>query len=500
MANILLVNPRIISDSKARFPLSLLTLAASFEGRHSVRIVDGNKEPDGVGAVLRALGEQRFDAVGVTVMGGPQVRTAIAISQAVRTASPRTPIIWGGYFPTLYRDAALNAPYVDYLVRGQGETPLSNLLEQLSTQHIDLGEIAGLSWKHAGEAVHNVDSPFVRAFTAHRLPYELVGDPRRYLGRTCIGSRTVLHQAALGCRFRCTFCGVAAMFRGATALPPVERLEHDLLFLRDQVGADAVQFCDHNFFDREDDMIPLLEVLARVQLNWWCFARADAMLNLSDRAWSLVRKSRLRMAYIGAESPNDSLLRDLRKGTRSHQTLEVVELCRRHGVIPELSFMVAPPQDPETETERTFEFIREIKRANPATEIIVYVYTPLPASSLPANARARESALPLLDVEGNPVIFPRTPDEWTERRWVDYSCHADAPWVSPRLRRRIRDFVTVLGCRFPTVQDVRYPGWTKTSLSALAAWRYRYRRYDRPWELMLSRRLIRLADPRATSL
>ena len=162
--------------------------------------------------------------------------------------------------------------------------------------------------------------------------------------------------------------------------------------------------------------------------------------------------------------------------------------------------MVAPPQDPEGETERTFEFIREIKRVNPATEIIVYVYTPLPASSLPANARARESALPLLDVEGKPVIFPRTPDEWTERRWVDYSCHADAPWVSPRLRRRIRDFVTVLGCRFPTVQDVRYPGWTKTSLSALAAWRYRYRRYDRPWELMLSRRLIRLADPRATSL
>ena len=129
MANILLINPRIISDSKARFPLSLLTLAASFEGRHSVRIVDGNKEPDGVGAVLRALGEQRFDAVGVTVMGGPQVRTAIAVSQAVRTASPRTPIIWGGYFPTLYRDAALNAPYVDYLVRGQGETPLSSLLE-----------------------------------------------------------------------------------------------------------------------------------------------------------------------------------------------------------------------------------------------------------------------------------------------------------------------------------------------------------------------------------
>jgi hypothetical protein len=71
--------------------------------------------------------------------------------------------------------------------------------------------------------------------------------------------------------------------------------------------------------------------------------------------------------------------------------------------------------------------------------------------------------------------------------------------VSERLRRRIRDFSTVLGCRFPTVQDVRYSSWTKTPLRALAAWRYRFRKYDRPWELDLSRRVVRLIDPRATS-
>ena len=64
------------------------------------------------------------------------------------------------------------------------------------------------------------------------------------------------------------------MFRGKTALPPAERLEQDLLFMRERLGADAVQFYDHNFFDREVDMIPLLEVMARQELPWWCFARA----------------------------------------------------------------------------------------------------------------------------------------------------------------------------------------------------------------------------------
>ncbi len=58
-----------------------------------------------------------------------------------------------------------------------------------------------------------------------------------------------------------------------------------------QLGVDAVQFFDHNFFDREKDTAPLLEVLAKYQLPWWCFARSDALLNLSERSWALVRKS-----------------------------------------------------------------------------------------------------------------------------------------------------------------------------------------------------------------
>ncbi|MEA3150311.1 MAG: anaerobic magnesium-protoporphyrin monomethyl ester cyclase, partial [Gammaproteobacteria bacterium] len=278
------------------------------------------------------------------------------------------------------------------------------------------------------------------------------------------------------------------------------RLERDLRWLKEHMGADSIQFFDHNFFDREADMIPLLEVLARVQMPWWCYARADALLNLSPSTWSLVRKSRLRMAYIGAESPSDAMLKSIRKGTHSDQTLEVADLCRRQGVIPELSFMVAPPEDTEGETERTFEFIRKVKKINPLAEIIVYIYTPLPPECLPPNSRARANAVPLRDADGSPLRFPATPEEWTQPRWVDYACHADAPWLSDALRRRIRNFVTVLGCRFPTVQDIRSSPWSKLTLRALASWRYRYRRYDRPWELALSKKLIRLADPRATGI
>ena len=248
--------------------------------------------------------------------------------------------------------------------------------------------------------------------------------------------------------------------------------------MRDRFGVDAIQFYDHNFFDREVDMVPLLEVLAKFQLPWWCFARSDALVNLSERpgrwseragcAWRTSARNRRAIGCCTTSA----------RARARDQTLQAVETCRRHGVIPELSFMLAPPRDPEGETEKTFDFIRMIKRVHPATEVMIYIYTPLPRRWDDKNSASARMASELRDCEGNPVVFPPTADGWAESKWVDYWCHQDAPWCPARLRRRIVDFTTVLGCRYPTVMDIRASAWGKSALRALAAWRYRFQRYD----------------------
>jgi anaerobic magnesium-protoporphyrin IX monomethyl ester cyclase len=499
LPRVLLVNPTIVSARHARFPLAVLSLSAALEGKYTPVIVDGNVDRNFVSTAVRAAGEPGVAAVGVTVMGGPQLLSAIAVSKAIRERYPALPIVWGGAFPTVCPDSTVNVPYVDYAVRAQGEETFVELLDALA-QRADLGRIAGLTRRAEGAVVHNAERRFSAASLARRLPYERLVRPEQYFTHTYLGRRTMGYQAALGCRFRCTFCGVATMFRGKTALPPAERLEQDFEFMRQRFGVDAVQFYDHNFFDREADTAPLLEVLAKFRMPWWSFARSDALVNLSERSWALVKKSGLRMAYIGAESPSDWLLHDIRKGTSTDQTLAAVETCVGHGVIPELSFMLAPPRDPEGETEKTFDFIRKIKRRHPVTEVMIYIYTPLPRrwdDKNPASARMAEE---MRDYAGNPVVFPESADGWAEPQWIDYWCHQDAPWLTERLRRRIVDFTTVLGCRYPTVMDIRASAWGKSALRALAAWRYRFQRYDRPWELRVSRKLIRHWDPRVMSL
>ncbi|MDE2447730.1 MAG: cobalamin-dependent protein [Gammaproteobacteria bacterium] len=498
--HIVLVNPTITKPRTAKFPLAILNLAAALEGRYETTLVDGNVDLDFIATVLKTIAATTTAALGVSVMGGPQLRSAIALSRAVRSRFPGMPIIWGGHFPTLCADACLAMPYVDYVVRAQGEETLIELLDALFAGGPALEAVAGLTWRRAGAIVHNVRRAFSTASQTRAIPYERLGDPRRYLARTYLGRRTTGYQAALGCRFRCTFCGVAAMFRGKTALPPGPRLERDLDYLTGRFGVDSLLLYDNNFFDREADTLPLLEVLAKYQLPWWCFARADALVGLSASAWELVRRSRLRMAYVGAESPSDWLLHDARKGTRADQTLEAVELCRSNGIIPELSFMLAPPQDPEGETERTFEYIRHIKRIHPAAEIMLYVYAPLPPAAGSRDPHVERVVGSLRDGAGAPLVFPATAEEWAEPQWLAYWCHTDTPWLTDRLRRRIRDFTTVLGCRFPTVTDVRSPIWGKSALRALASWRYHYRRYRGPWELEAARRFVRLWDPRLAGL
>ncbi len=498
---ILLVNPTITSQRNARFPLAILSLCKALDEQCDVILLDGNIERDFIATARRHIAERRFDAVGMTIMGGPQLRSAIAASRALRALAPAIPIVWGGAFPTNCPDAALRSPHPDYVVRGQGEETLTALLKVIVSRDLDaLAGIPGLSFRRAGEIVHNPTRPFSAASLAARLPFERFEEPSKYLPTTYLGRRTAGYQAALGCRFRCTFCGVAGMFQGRTALPTAARLEQDLDFLTRRLGVDAIQFYDHNFFDREVDMVPLLEILARFGLPWWCFARSDALANLSERSWELVRRSRLRMAYIGAESPSDWLLHDVRKGTRTDQTIAAIDACRGHGVTAELSFMLAPPQDPEGETEKTLDFIHSIKRRYPETEVMIYIYTPVPPPPGSKNAAAVRSFTELRDYSGRPVVFPRTADEWTEPAWHAYWCHAGAPWLSERLRRRIHDFTTVLGCRFPTIMDVRASAWGKAALRGLASWRYRFRRYENPWELDLCKRVIGLRDPRVLSI
>ena len=507
---VLLINPRMCSRKSMRMPLSLLHLGAALEGHYDYDIIDGNvlDNAPGTSAIntaLRAMQQDDVAAVCVTVMPGPQVAPAIEVSAAIRAAKPNVPIIWGGYFPTLYPDSAINAPYVDYVVRGQGEETLLELIKtRYSAYPANRNQVSirGITWKDGERIVHNPERPFRPPDDFPPLPYHKLDDLNIYLRPSFMGARTAVHQAAIGCRYRCTFCGVVSMFNGTTKLSAPARLQQAMQTLRDDYGATAIQFYDNNFFDREDNSVSLLEAMSDMALPWWCYARADTLANFSTRTWELIRKSQLRMAYIGAEAGSDAVLKSMHKGTTVEQTFEVAARCREYGVIPEFSFVLGGPDDPEGEIEKTLSFIKRVKKVHPDCEVILYFYSPTPQRDPQfMQADTNSPRLPILKNYGpHGPTLPTTPEEWTQPQWISYVCHQDAPWLSPTLRQRVKDFARVLACRFPTVQDYKTPQWGKNLLKAASSWRYASGKYGNPWELNLIQRAIPLRQPQKESL
>ena len=84
------------------------------------------------------------------------------------------------------------------------------------------------------------------------------------------------------------------------------------------------------------------------------------------------------MIFFGAESGSDWALKEMQKDITTEQTLQVASLMHRFGIIPEFSFVVGNPQDPERDTRETLTFIRKLKRLDARAEIILYHYTPVP--------------------------------------------------------------------------------------------------------------------------
>lgn len=486
---IILFNPRATKPRNRRFPLSIMALAAVLEGREEYQIVDGNVDENPTQTILDLIRENDVELLGVTVMPGPQMASAMTSCREIRRQCPKVPIVWGGYFPSTYSDASLNARYVDYVVRGQGEDTLLELIAALRGQR-SLDGILGLSYKDLfGLHRHNTErlmkgpdlfpwSPF------HRVPVE------NYLRPSFFGRRTAAHHASIGCPFRCSFCGVHAIYGNRELAESPERTEAILRHLKTRYGADSVQFYDMNFFLKESHARELADRLAPLGMRWWCEARIDTFNRYSDATLEAIRRAGCAMIFFGAESGSDWVLKEMQKDITTEQTLGVARRIRQFGIIPEFSFVIGNPRDPERDTRETLEFIRGIKRINRQSEIIIYHYTPVPQRTAMYG-----------NVDGQ-VSFPTTPEEWASKRWMDFTLRIDpnTPWLKRKTKKLIDNFEVVINSRWPTVQDIRAPRWSRALLKTLSSWRYAMRVYAFPKELRWAQQFITLRKPKQESL
>jgi radical SAM superfamily enzyme YgiQ (UPF0313 family) len=486
---IVLFNPWSTPSPKKPLPMSLLAIGSMLEGHADYCIVDGNVEADPIGRILAIEARTRITAVAVTVMPGPQLRAAVTGCRQLKRMLPYVPIVWGGYFPSQHADACLSEGTVDICVKGQGEHTFIELIWALESGS-DLSSVAGIAYRRNGvvrntapRALTPLDD--LPAWPYQRLPME------RYFHSHYLGTRVASHHSSFGCPFACNFCAVVGMSNRKWVAQSPDRVGETLEKFRLIYGADAVQFHDMDFFISESRTMAIADRLASLGMTWWALGRVDELMRYNDTTWAAMQRSGLRMVFCGAESGSTDMLKKMNKGgtASAEQTIELAKRMKAHRIVPEFSFVVGNPPDPEADLAATLSFIRRIKQANDETEIILYVYSPVPQDGMFYDASQAAG-----------FRFPDTLDGWISDRWQAFSLRRDpnTPWSRGEVRRRVRDFESVLNAYYPTVTDTRMTPARRRLLRAASAWRYHTQAYAKPLELNLLQRAFRYQRPETT--
>ena len=482
MKKVLLFNPRS-GDAVRIIPNAILAIAASMEGLVDYVIVDGNREMDPLKKIITYLTTGEFGYFASTVMPGPQLKQAIPFTKIVRMEFPNVKIIWGGYFASNHHKTVMDSGEVDLVVNGPGDKAFPAALLALDSGQ-ELDDIENLIFKRNGEMVVTKKANLYDQDLLPALPYDKLNSfysIDQYLGRTFLGNKTIAYHSSMGCPFTCSFCGVVPIFGARWKGKSAQVVFQDIQFLRNKYGGNAFQFHDNNFFVSEKRAVEFSKLIEPEKMKWWAEARIDTMDQFSDESLQAIADAGCTMIFFGAESGNDKLLKQMDKGGKQsgEKIKSFAARIKTFGIIPEYSFVLGLPAPTEEEVWQQIldeiKFIKEIKSINPQTEIVIYVYTPVPTEGS--------------DLYGGSIAsgfrFPQSLDEWMQPQWLNFDLHREflTPWLKPEMIRYIHDFETVINAQYPTVSDYKLSTLQRKIIRFISGLRYRMNIFSYPYEL-----------------
>lgn len=468
-----------------RIPNSILQVGASIQGKFDYVFVDGNRERNPWATVQKYLDTGEFKYFASTVMPGPQLRQAIPFTKLIKEGYPNITTIWGGYFASNQYKTCIESSYVDYIIDGPGDRAFPMLLEQLE-KSAGLGMIPNLIYRTHNEIIRNHKDALLDQDSLPDLPYEKLHRTyslKGYLKKTFLGNRTAAYHSSFGCPFTCSFCAVVPIYNARWKGKSANNIYRDIKYLIDIHGADAVEFHDNNFFVNEKRTVEFSQLVKHDRINWWGEGRIDTINKYSDNALSSMREAGCRMIFFGAETSNDDILKQMDKGgtQTAQQIREFAARMRKFDIIPEYSFVLGLPAKTEQEVnaqiDRDIKFIREIKEINPQTEIIIYLYSPVPTEGSELFDAVKKAGF----------AFPQQLDEWLNPEWENFDLRRNplTPWLKPYMIDKIQGFETVLNSYYPTISDFKLTTFQRKIMKRFASFRYKFNLVRSPYELKL---------------
>ncbi|MGE0861009.1 MAG: magnesium-protoporphyrin IX monomethyl ester anaerobic oxidative cyclase [Gammaproteobacteria bacterium] len=308
-------------------------------------------------AILAArLAELAPDVVGVTAIT-PSIYKAEQVLALARDACPQALRVLGGVHATfMYKQVLTEAPWVDVIVRGEGEEIFTALVDAVAQGRWPAARatLRGLAYRDGEAIVATPAAPTVRDLDRIEADWSLL-EWHKYI-YVPLGVRVAIPSMARGCPFTCSFCSQWKFWRDYRVRDPkkvvdeIERLVND-----HQVGffilADEEPTINRRKFIAFCEELIARDLPKRVQ--WGINTRVTDILR-DEALLPLYRRAGLVHVSLGTEAAAQLKLDRFNKETRVEDNRRAIQLLREADIFTEAQFIVGLDNETPETLEETY--------------------------------------------------------------------------------------------------------------------------------------------------
>ena len=399
---VVLVFPKLEKPRPDRvhyLPLSALALGTvATEKGYDVTVIDTRVGEDYERRIRKI--EEAPLCFGISCIVGYQVTEGSRIARLIRERFPDTPIVWGGWFPTMLPEVTVKSPLVDVVVKGQGEFAFLELLDCIR-QSKPFSEVAGITYMEDGEIVNTPDRSLEDPTTFPALKYDLV-DLGEY---NSVRQGSINYQTSRGCPFRCKFCCTPKLYGHYWKGLDPKRILDELEAIVSKYKISHVEFIDDNFFTNPNRASRILEGIIERGLNltYTATVRINKLVTFGPEMFDLIKRSGCQTLYASSESGTDKILDVIKKDITVEQIRQMARIFSEHKISARTTFMVGLPEETHEDLKATFALSLELLETHSGLDVYYSFFLPIPGTDFFDDAKAKG----LIDE-------PQTLEEWAD--------------------------------------------------------------------------------------
>jgi len=363
-------------------PTGLEYIAAYIEDIvDEVNIIDLEMEPKPIQrTVEKYLDILKPDIVGIS-MSATEHTEGLEIAQLAKNRGVMT--VLGGYHPTAIPDELLSYPQVDFVVRGEGELTMHELVTKGDAKGVN-----GVSYKDGDEIIHNPDREFIWDLDSLPFPARHL---RRYKYQTTLW-RDREHDVlttSRGCWGRCSFCCEPMMSKSRQRYRSPENVINEVLEIVKFHNEKplSIDITDPHFMGKPKLVDQLCDLLAQhdLDIRFGVKVRPDSVAKHPDIVRKMIAVG-IEGFEMGIESPNMRDIKSTSKGLKTDVHVKAVNNIKRWGGNAGGTFVIGLPDQTEDEILQFPLYAKKIGLTSSAYGIA----TPFPGTKFYEELDAKE--------------------------------------------------------------------------------------------------------------